>query len=412
MGCSGVRYLYKIFHEKSSNDFNDIYVSRFHYESTIHSGLNIKPLNQRHIYKLYYVPTNEMLSIIHKIHLVSRAFQNVFETLPAVAQQQFVNECLVEELYSTNDLEGIRSSREEIAKSAKEVIQNKKSKKRFESMIESYLRLLNNNTRFPQTPMDVRRMYDDVTDGEVDPTERPDGEIFRKDTTYILKKSGSGKVIHQGITPETEISHAMHRLLDFMNNESDVPSILKVAIGHFYFGYIHPFYDGNGRTSRFISSLYLSKELGNISAISLSRGCNTYRSKYLDAFEMTNSIRSRGEMNYFIETLLKIIADTLVQMNAELKEKAELLHMSLHKLDRESLLDPYAKEYKDVMFVLAQHHFFDSGNGLTVKELAGICSKSEATIRKLTKELLALSLIEQRGEKPAYFYIKPTYLQK
>lgn len=85
MECSGVRYIYKIFHEKSSDDFNDIYRDRFHYEPTIHLGLHIKPMHQRQTYELYYVPTNEMLNRINKIHLVSKEFQNIFEGLPAVA---------------------------------------------------------------------------------------------------------------------------------------------------------------------------------------------------------------------------------------------------------------------------------------------------------------------------------------
>ncbi|WP_409373627.1 Fic family protein [Ureibacillus thermosphaericus] len=72
----------------------------------------------------------------------------------------------------------------------------------------------------------------------------------------------------------------LEKLLVFMNQPNEVPEIIKVAIGHYFFGYIHPFYDGNGRTSRFISSLYLSKTLGNILALSLSRGCNKYKTNY------------------------------------------------------------------------------------------------------------------------------------
>lgn len=148
----------------------------------------------------------------------------------------------MEELYSTNDLEGIRSSKEEIAKSTKEVKLNKKSNKRFESMIQSYLRLLNKDIHLPKVPRDVRQIYDDITDDEIDPQERPDGEMFRKEAAYVLKRSGSGKVIHQGITPETEINRAMHQLLKFMNDENGISAIVKVAVGHYYFGYINPFY--------------------------------------------------------------------------------------------------------------------------------------------------------------------------
>ncbi|SFF24911.1 Fic family protein [Paenibacillus algorifonticola] len=404
-----MRHIYKVFHEKSAGDFHEVYLRRVNHDSTMHLGLKIKPMNQPQIYELYYVPTNKMIMLISKIHSISNHFQKIFEALPKVARRQFINECLVEELFNTNDLEGIRSTREEIARSAKEIKLNKKSKKRFESMIKSYMRLVGNEIEFPKTPQHLRKIYDDITNKEIDQDELPDGEIFRKEVTYILKKSGTGKVVHQGITPEKEIIQATEQLLKFMNENDEIPAIIKVAIGHYYFGYIHPFYDGNGRTSRFISSMYLSEALGNISTLSLSRGCNKYKNKYLEAFEFTNSIKSRGEMNGFIEVFLEIILEALIQMNAELKEKDELLKIADKKLGNDSEIKN--KEVREIMFVLAQNHFFDSGNGLTIKELAGIFAKSEVTIRKSMKELLALSLIEQRGERPAYFCIRQTYFE-
>lgn len=405
-----MRHINKIFHESSTSDFNKIYLDRFNSDSAIHLGIHIKPMDQPNTYELYYVPTNKMLSMVSELYKISWEFNNTFSNLPKVAQKQFIIECISEELYNTNELEGIRSSREEIVRSTKDVIFNKKSKKRFESMIRSYFRLLN-NFEFPQTSMEIRKIYDDITKGEIEQQELPDGEIFRKEITYILKKSGSGKVVHQGITPESKIISLTDKLLAFMNDNLEVPNIIKVAVGHYYFGYIHPFYDGNGRTSRFISSMYLSKDLGNISTLSLSRGCNKYKNKYLEAFETSNSIRSRGEMNSFIEIFLEIIIKALKQMNTELKEKSQLLSMAFEKLEGEPKLNNLTKSHAEIMFVLAQNHFFDTNSGLTVGDLADIFEKSTATIRKIVKELLNLSLVEQRGERPAYFCIKQKYFE-
>lgn len=407
-----MRYLHKIFYESSASKFNRAYEERFNFPSTIRLGIYIKPMDQANIYELYYVPTNKMISLITELYTISMDFGTTFKNLPKVAQKQFIIECISEELYNTNELEGIRSSKEEIVRSTKDILFNRKSKKRFESMIKSYFRLLD-DFEYPKTPKDIRTIYDDITQGEIDPQELPDGEIFRKDVTYILKKSGSGKVIHQGITPELEINKLMGKLLEFMNSDDlQVPNIIKVAIGHYYFGYIHPFYDGNGRTSRFISSLYLSKDLGNISTLSLSRGCNKYKTKYLEAFEISNSIRSRGEMNSFIEVFLEILIEALKQMNAELKEKSQLLNMAFKKINSDSILGNVPQGHRDLMFVLAQNHFFDSSSGLTAGELSGIFEKSAATIRKIVKDLLELSLVEQRGERPAYFCVRRKYFEE
>ncbi|MBB6019714.1 Fic family protein [Paenibacillus sp. JGP012] len=407
-----MRHIYKIYHEKSNSELKEVYQQRFNYDSTVQLGLHIKPMSQPNKYELYYVPTNQLLNLISDIHSISNEFQKTFEKIPKVAQNQFINECLVEELYNTNDLEGIRSSREEIARSTREIQLKVNTKKRFESMIKSYMGLLSNEIKFPRTPEDIRMIYDDITNGEIDPKELPDGDIFRKETTFVQKKSGSGKIIHQGITPEKDVITAIEQLINFMNNQKEIPLMIRVAIGHYFYGYVHPFYDGNGRTSRFISSLYLSDVLGEICTLSLSRGCNTYRTKYLEAFEITNSIRSCGEMNFFIECFLEIILSTLNQMHGELKEKNQLLNLANDKLLEEPLLKEKDLLFRNTMFVLAQNHFFDSGSGLTIKDLAEISGKSELTMRKIISKLLELTLIEKRGERPAYYNIRSKYFEE
>ena len=97
---------------------------------------------------------------------------------------------------------------------------------------------------------------------------KPDGELFRNHPVNIV--TSTNKVIHEGITPHSKIVNHLQLLLNFLNIPSKITPIIKIAISHYYFGYIHPFYDGNGRTSRFINSLYLSKEYDELTAISLS----------------------------------------------------------------------------------------------------------------------------------------------
>lgn len=216
--------IYKIFHERDAAEFNKVYMERRNYHSSVPLGLYIKPIHQPDTYELYYVPTNKMISMISELHIISRKLNQAFKELPPVARNQFIIECIAEELYNTNELEGIKSNREEIVRSAKEIIfHNKKTKKRFESMIRSYHRLLG-DFDFPKRPLDIRRIYDDITQGEIDPQELPDGDIFRKEAAYILKKSGTGKVVHIGITPESKIISLVEKWLDFMNRHSDIPN--------------------------------------------------------------------------------------------------------------------------------------------------------------------------------------------
>ncbi len=404
-----MRQLYKVFHEQDRRTFDRIYDQRVHFDSAMKFNLMIKPIDQPNTYNLYYIPTNRMLSQVSQIQILSRSLNNIFDGLPEVAQEQFLLECLVEELFNTNELEGVKSTKEEIAKSAREAKYNKVSKRRFQSMASLYLSLVNGKISLPKTPLDIRSLYDNIAKGEIEENELPDGEVFRKEITYIYKKSGSGQIIHRGLTPESKIIEELEKLLNLMNDNKEIPMLIKAAAGHYFFGYIHPFYDGNGRTSRFISSMYMSSILGRISAMSLSRGCNKYRKQYLEAFEITNSLRNRGEMNHFIEAFFNVIIGALKEINSELEEKDELLSMAVEKIRKEEKLK--SDHHRNIMFVIAQNYFFDFSEGLTIKDLSESTDLSEPTVRKFIKELLGMSLIKQKGKRPAYYTIDSLYFE-
>lgn len=410
-----MKSLYKVFRESNHSYFAETYKNRFSFESTVKLGITIKPIDQPNTYELYYIPTNEMIKKVSMIHKTSNKLNQIFNNLPDIAKDQFNFERIVDELYNTNELEGVKSTKAEIARSVKDINLDKTSKKRFHSMIKSYQALINGKVILPTEPKDIRLIYDNITEEEIDPEELPDGEIFRKEITYVLKKSGSGKVIHRGIMPEEAIIDKLDQLLHVMNDYSHIPPIIKVAIGHYYFGYIHPFYDGNGRTSRFISSLYLSDIVGHIGALSLSQGCNKFTRKYLESFETTNSLMNSGEMNGFIIVFMDIILDALKDMLAELKEKLELLTMASEKINNEQKLlnksEERSKVLVEFMFALAQNHFFAHDKGMTIKQLSVIFSLSTSTVRVLANELLDLSLIEKEGLRPAIFFIKQQYFE-
>ncbi|TAF67379.1 MAG: Fic family protein [Cytophagales bacterium] len=82
---------------------------------------------------------------------------------------------------------------------------------------------------------------------------------FRKQVGTTLKNAQTGEVVYMPPQDFDTISYLMSNLEKFINDNelSDLDPLVKMAIIHFQFESIHPFYDGNGRTGRIINILYL-----------------------------------------------------------------------------------------------------------------------------------------------------------
>ncbi|MEA4936779.1 Adenosine monophosphate-protein transferase SoFic [bioreactor metagenome] len=88
-----------------------------------------------------------------------------------------------------------------------------------------------------------------------------------------MKNSSTGEIVYTPPQDINEINKLMENLEEFINNQSmcDYDPLVKLAIIHFQFESIHPFYDGNGRTGRIIIILYLIlEELQNLPILYLS----------------------------------------------------------------------------------------------------------------------------------------------
>ena len=80
---------------------------------------------------------------------------------------------------------------------------------------------------------------------------------FRKVVGTALR-DGSGKIVYTPPSPE-RVPDLMTELERFINDDDLLPldPLIKVALIHYQFESIHPFYDGNGRTGRILNVLYL-----------------------------------------------------------------------------------------------------------------------------------------------------------
>jgi Fic family protein len=127
-----------------------------------------------------------------------------------------------------------------------------------------------------------------------------------------LKNAWSGEVVYTPPQDRSTIDGLMDNLFRFMNDDGfySVDPLIKMALLHYQFESIHPFYDGNGRAGRILNVLYLvQKGLLDIPILYLSRYVIRNKAEY---YRLLQAVRERGAWEEWIMYMLDAVADTSV----------------------------------------------------------------------------------------------------
>lgn len=100
------------------------------------------------------------------------------------------------------------------------------------------------------------------------------------------------------------------------------------------FAYIHPFYDGNGRTNRFISSYVLSHNFNPIVGYRLSYSVKERIEKYYKGFSICEQPLNRGDLTPFVISFSELVVDAMESMLDSLREKQSDLADAVDAVNR------------------------------------------------------------------------------
>jgi len=129
-----------------------------------------------------------------------------------------------------------------------------------------------------------------------------------------------------------EILAAKSNLVAFINNELpfDADPLVKMAVIHFQFESIHPFYDGNGRTGRIINILYLIlNSLLQMPILYLSRYIIDNKSRY---YQLLQDVREKQEWEPWILFMLDGIEQTSLDTISLIIEIKKLMMDYKHRI--------------------------------------------------------------------------------
>ena len=133
---------------------------------------------------------------------------------------------------------------------------------------------------------------------------------FRKLPGTDLRNLHTGKLIYTPPQNNEDIVRLMRNLENFINDDqiSDLDVLVKMAVIHYQFESIHPFYDGNGRTGRIINILFLVlKGLLDIPVLYLSRYIINSKTQY---YQLIQDVREKNNWEEWILYILKGIEST------------------------------------------------------------------------------------------------------
>lgn len=373
--------------------YDNIYKSRFNSESSYKFDFKINDD------PAFLCINNDILKRVDLILELNKELYIRMNNVPPIALDQYAKKCIVDEIKITNDIEGVHSTRKEI----NDILISKdkiNKNNRLYGLVKKYQMLLQDDAIKLETCSDIRNLYDELVLQDIiadDPNNKPDGELFRKDTVSV--QDDRQKIIHKGIYPESKIIEYLESSLKMLNND-EYNILIRIAIFHYMFGYIHPFYDGNGRMTRFISSYLLSKKLEFLVPFRLSYTIKENIKTYYKMFKETNHKNNKGDLTYFVIRFFDLIIESIEELLESLNKKSLMLYHFGTIAEHIFINDEKAF---NVAFILIQNTLFGD-DGMSIEDITINSTVGDSKVRKTIKFLTDKKLlyVKKYGKKNIY----------
>lgn len=343
----------------------------------------------------FLCPDMDLAVALSATAFAKAAFETRAFALSGRQQDALLRRFMIQDIQDSNGIEGIVTTKREIV-SALGGIVGKPSEKngRIASFVNFY-RELNQapEASFPEDMSQIRSIWDSLIGKDLREKEvaalRPDGMFFRKQQVCVTNGMES---VDRGFFPESKIIDGLGKALAALRRH-DIPLFARLAIFHYFFERIHPFYDGNGRTGRYLLSLFLKSQGDHWEAFRVSHALGSHRSAYYRAFKETKDPRNQGDLGTFVLPFLNMVKAQCEEdarfISAATKESNEAMRFA------DSLP---GKGNRAVARLLAEISPF-AETGMPIEALSEATGLSAISVRRI--------LLRLRKEYPQRFAVAP-----
>lgn len=220
---------------------------------------------------------------------------------------------------------------------------------------------------------------------------------YRKGPIYVV--DGQGQVVYEG-PPASDVVPMMDSYIQWVNKTAEIHPLIKAALVHLYFVHVHPFDDGNGRSARALSNLYLMKQAYPfINFLAPSDYFDHHRGEYYRAIQ--NAETHDSDATFFILYYLKALSEQLENVQDEIQKEKKVKDIR-NLLSQKILAKIDKKQVKALQWML------EHPEAMTTKRYCKLGQCSDETARKDFNRLLEAGLIEKIGRGRTTGYVLKT----
>jgi len=335
----------------------------------------------------------ETKAVLKKIVSANRALAELKGVAHSISNQTIlINALALQEAKDSSEIENIVTTHDELYRAhvgtSTTTHQAKEVQRYREALYRGFALVRENGVLLKKHIVEIQQVLEDNDAG------------IRSQSGTMLKNNTTGEIIYMPPQNYADIQDLMDNLEKYINTPEldDLDALVKMAIIHYQFESIHPFYDGNGRTGRIVNILFLM--LNGLLELPI-----LYLSSYIiktksDYYRLLNEVRTQETWQEWILYILDGVEETAKDSIKLISEINSLMVATKEKLSSE-LPKIYSKDLLELLF---SHPY--TKIGFLVDEL-GVTRKTATSYLRAIEEIGILESV--KISRDVYFINKQLF---